>query len=529
MEEKYINFPINGKSQQVKVPHSVVIVGANGSGKSHLGAWIEDVKNNKDVLRISAQRALSIPETLHIISGESAWNRIYCGSETKQDKGHKWQWSKHTSTLINDFECVLSKVFSDENSQLRKHKDDEDKSGAYIKVETIVERIYKIWNSILPQRQIILDDYAAKAKYGDEEYKAGEMSDGERVCLYLIAQCLITPDNHSIVIDEPEIHLHTSIMKKLWDEIERQCPNKTFIYITHDLKFASSRETALKVWVKSYDGKGNWDLSFIEHNEEIPESLLLEILGTRKPILFVEGTKDSYDVALYKEIYEDYHVVPCDNCHKVIELTKAFNNGNVRNLHDYDVKGLIDHDFLTEEEIKGYQKDNIYTINVSEVENLFLIEPLIKLAAKQIGDDADKAFSTVADFLFNEMENNKSKIINAICNKEIRHRLNGFYSKGTNAQELQKDLETMVSNIGVNETVTKVETQISNIINNRDYKALILLYNNKGLCAQVGGKLGYKKTYRNIILDLLQGEKRPEIVTALKGYLPVITQNSANM
>lgn len=39
------------------------------------------------------------------------------------------------------------------------------------------------------------------------------MSDGERVCLYLISQCLITPENHIIVIDEPEIHLHTSIMK----------------------------------------------------------------------------------------------------------------------------------------------------------------------------------------------------------------------------------------------------------------------------------------------------------------------------
>ena len=84
----------------------------------------------------------------------------------------------------------------------------------------------------MPQRELVFEKFDAKAKYKDELYKAGAMSDGERVCLYLIAQCLITPDNYIIVIDEPEIHLHTSIMKRLWDDIERCSPNKTFVYIT---------------------------------------------------------------------------------------------------------------------------------------------------------------------------------------------------------------------------------------------------------------------------------------------------------
>ena len=40
------------------------------------------------------------------------------------------------------------------------------------------------------------------------EYKGRDMSDGERVGLYLIAQCLCIPKNKTIIIDEPEIHLH---------------------------------------------------------------------------------------------------------------------------------------------------------------------------------------------------------------------------------------------------------------------------------------------------------------------------------
>ena len=380
----------------------------------------------------------------------------------------------------------------------------------------------KIWNEVLPQRELIIEKFEAKAKYKEELYKAGSMSDGERVCLYLISQCLITPENHIIVIDEPEIHLHTSIMKKLWDEIERYCPNKTFVYITHDLNFAISRKTATKIWVQSYDGHDCWNISQIEDNDGIPEALFLEVLGTRSPVLFVEGDKSSYDIALYKEIFDDYHVVACNNCQKVIELTKAFNNNRVKALHTYEVKGLIDHDFLSKEEIESYKKQNIYTIEVSEVENLFLIEPLIKLAASQIGNNPDDTFAKVSNYLFEKMTTDQRVIISAICVKEIRHRLNGFSSEGLSEKDIQSDLENSLSEINIHAIYSQAETIISNIIINKDYKAMIKLYNNKGLCKQVSGQIGFKKPYPQIILDLLKGEKRQEIISDIKEYLPSI-------
>lgn len=71
MIDRTVKFPQIG---DVSSTQSYVLVGANGSGKSHLGAWIE--KNNDKVLRISAQRALSIPDTINIINEEAAW-KIY--------------------------------------------------------------------------------------------------------------------------------------------------------------------------------------------------------------------------------------------------------------------------------------------------------------------------------------------------------------------------------------------------------------------------------------------------------------------
>lgn len=39
--KKELIIPVEGVKKTVKSERSFVIVGANGSGKSHLGAWIE--------------------------------------------------------------------------------------------------------------------------------------------------------------------------------------------------------------------------------------------------------------------------------------------------------------------------------------------------------------------------------------------------------------------------------------------------------------------------------------------------------
>ena len=227
-------------------------------------------------------------------------------------------------------------------------------------------------------------------------------------------------------------------------------------------------------------------------------------------------------ICLYIEVFGNYLVIPCDNCRKVIELTKAFNNEKVKSLHTYDVKGLIDHDFLTDIEKDSYLKQNIYTLDVLEVENLFLIEPLIKLAAKQIGDNENEAFQKVSDFLFEQMEQGKYDIVNSICIKEIRHKLNCFSSKGNKGEDIQNDLNNHIYEIDVNAIFVQAETNISDIIAERDYKKMLNVFNHKGMCQRVTGIIGLKKKYPQVVLDLIKGEKRDEIISALLGYLPKI-------
>jgi len=39
--------------------------------------------------------------------------------------------------------------------------------------------------------------------------------------------------------------------------------------------------------LKSYDGN-NWDWELIHDDENLPDGLIIEVLGSRKPVVFVE-------------------------------------------------------------------------------------------------------------------------------------------------------------------------------------------------------------------------------------------------
>jgi ABC-type branched-subunit amino acid transport system ATPase component len=67
-------------------------------------------------------------------------------------------------------------------------------------------------------------------------YKASEMSDGERAIFYMIGQTLAAAENSLLIFDEPELHVHRSIMDKLWDDLEAARQDCAFVFITHDLE-----------------------------------------------------------------------------------------------------------------------------------------------------------------------------------------------------------------------------------------------------------------------------------------------------
>lgn len=391
--------------------NAVIIIGGNGSGKSKLGAWIEQ-QDLSVTHRIAAQRSLVFNPNADLMAYDKAENIVISGYyEKRDDRHHKWDWNKRNTTkLIEDFDATLAAIIAVKNDQVDayieayKKAEREGKSKPTLP-RTKIDELRDIWDMIFPQRKLILKSsrfYAMKP--GDQEqdmYSAFEMSDGERGVLYLAAQILSLDHGRIVIVDEPETHLHGSIMNNLWTELEKARPDCQFVYITHDLDFAARHQNSDKYWIRSFNGK-LWDYEKIESND-LPQDLLLEILGSRQNVLFVEGTKDSLDTRLYSLLFPDVNVIPCGSCATVVERTKAFSKCTA--LSWCKVKGLVDRDYRSEYEIAENSKDGIYTLNVAEVENLFIVEPLLRKMIGHMGKkdvDADNALQKIKNYIVQE-------------------------------------------------------------------------------------------------------------------------------
>lgn len=121
MEHK-IKIPIDGVEKEILSNQSFVIIGANGSGKSRLGKHIEDNTPEGNSYRISAQRALTIPNFVSLRSFEEASGLLLYGTTSKnlieqKDKGHKWGFEGYRNILIDDFDNLLSSVFALKNKE----------------------------------------------------------------------------------------------------------------------------------------------------------------------------------------------------------------------------------------------------------------------------------------------------------------------------------------------------------------------------------------------------------------------------
>lgn len=532
MEYKYYLPDSNNHAKEyVTETNSLIIIGGNGSGKSKLGEWME--KNQViSTHRIGAQRSLVFGRYIQQRSYEQAINLLMYGQQEKRhDHDSRWEYDgekyNYTSSLLNDYENVLSALIAlktrEQEQYISECKEREAGNLQHNKVpEMVIDILQRIWKSVFPQRNIKLDDAKVTAIYSKDgtvkEYKGRDMSDGERVALYLIAQALCVPENKTIIIDEPEIHLHRSIMNRLWVAIEKERQDCFFVYITHDTQFAANHAYADKIWVKGYDGE-HWNLEKI-NDSDLPEELLLNLLGNRKPVLFVEGTADSYDTKLYSEIYKNYYVVPCGSCSRVIAQTKAM-KANPQ-LHHLKCYGIIDRDYRSEYEIEKLKRDGIYTLKVAEVENLFLVEELLNVINKIMKFKDTSNVSAIKIYIIKDRF--KPQINHQICDamiSEIKYQLSTASIMGKKDDEVKQSFEDTYSSIVFEKVKAEKESLFNEALHSNDYAQVLKIFNYKTMSKSVGHFLDLQdEKYHDFIIRQLNGDYAEEIKSAIIGYLP---------
>ena len=472
------------------------------------------------VFRISAQKSLTMPDTTTPMSIDLAERNLVFGHPTDPNKYHRWQ-NKPATAFLNDYEKLMIFLFSDETEENAKYKVAQRQSST--RVEPPLTRMDKLkcaWERILPHRELVVGGLRIQTQVrGDASkiYNSSEMSDGERVIFYLIGQCISAPQDSIVVIDEPELHLHKSVQTPLWAEIEKLRPDCLFVYLTHDVDFTVAQEGAQRVWLKSFDG-ASWDWELIEDKDDLPDDLLIEVLGSRKPVVFVEGVNGSHDVSLYREILTEFLVIPRGSCEQVIQAVRALRSNT--QLHHLQVYGLIDRDRRTPSEIAALKTDNIFTLDVAEVENLFCTEEVLALVSNRLARDEKTDFNQSVTHVFKQLKAELDTQVSLRVIAEVKFKLNCFDASARGVPGLTTALQKLTLGIDISALYAQFNVEFQTVIDTSDYRGLLRLYNRKSLPNQIGNALGLKSgELVELVVRLARTNERNAVVAAIKPYL----------
>jgi ABC-type uncharacterized transport system ATPase subunit len=519
--QKEFNFNFFNKIGHLN--NNVVVIGANGSGKTTLANTFKKYTGNNDFV-ISSQRLLLI-SVFDSISNPS--NTILeLKNSQKRNKSNKN--NTEFDNLQQEFSIVLKNLIA-ENALACNHywKESKRLASEGEKIEspnpTKLEITINIWNSLIEYRQIeCIDGINITVKSTNKNsYPAVKMSDGEKAILYLVAQILQAPSKGFIIIDEPEMYLHKTILKKLWDILENERKDCLFIYLTHDLDFATSRTTAKKIWLKSFTYPDKWEIEDIS-TDEIPEILMFELLGSRKNILFCEGEKGSIDERVYTILFPELTIMPVGSCFDVINHTKAFNKLKNVNTQAF---GIIDSDHHDIARLEKLKECDIYYFKVAEVENLFLDCDFLKVLAKQILVE-ESNIELIKTEVIKELDRLKEiQASNYVSTKVNYYFTDSDVSRGNQLVQLETNYQEFLNKVSINDWYEKRILELNEMINNVDYNNVLISFNNKGI-KKIASKHFNISDFTDRCIKLLQSNVNGK--KALNKYFPIEIKTAGN-
>ncbi|MEB8307395.1 AAA family ATPase [Staphylococcus xylosus] len=444
---------------------NVVIIGSNGSGKSTLSRRLKIDNLNQSINIISSHHILHLTSDNFIIPRHA--NEFL--DITTYQQGKKLV----TEEEPFDNEDFLNSLHNLINYLLNLHHREKGDTLNQNEKETILEKVLKTCNKLLKKDMVIINGIIACNDKNSNTYDFNQMSDGERQVFYFVASVLANENDGYIIVDEPENHLNSQVCKSLWDTLEDIKKDSTFVYITHDPKFATSRAKAKIVWSKSFKYPNRWEYKVLEDNE-IPEELLIEVLGSKENIIFCEGKSESLDKQIYDSIFSEEKVMAVEGHLNVVNYTNVINNMSSLNLN---AMGIIDSDGKTIEEIEKYEKNSIIALPFNEIEMLLLSEEVLKETKKYF-----KQFSEEIDIdswkneIFDICSQNEEKILMNILKARIDNKLSMQKIQTTSElSEIKHELTNLIESINVDEIYQNEKEKFQRVLSEKNYNELLEL------------------------------------------------------
>ena len=453
------------------ISNNIVIVGRNGSGKSTLSREFKKIFSD-GTTSLSAQRVLycknisSIPisgDELRILSDFQNMDKV------SSDSGY-------INLITSDMEKLMTALIYEHSNVAVKYIDDPNNQS-----ETLLMRVRDIWNSLISHRKLNIDKMPPYITYNDIEYTFNELSDGEKAIFYFIGHILTAQENSYIIIDEPENHLHPAICNEIWDRLEEERRDCKFIYITHNLGFATGRNATI-LWNKKFVPPYNWDVEIFSQNSIIPNQLFLEILGSRKTVCFCEGDYTSLDYRLYSVLFPNFNIIPVNGHREVISYVDAINKIESKDsLYGYLPKaiGIVDGDYYNPEQKEAWKKKRVFSLSINEVENILADESLLSYAVKTFAAQENSLNEYYSKFWKKVSEKKETLAINFV--KEYIHcsLKESYLEEKSDINKLQNEYNALVSKCEILKLYDNKLNDIDNWVNSKDYESAMKFFNLK--------------------------------------------------
>jgi ABC-type cobalamin/Fe3+-siderophores transport system ATPase subunit len=497
------------------------VLGANGTGKSSLMQHLYS-HNRTNARWISAHRQTWFKSSA--INMSPADRRTLGSNIEGMDIQVNSRWmdnySEYRATMsiydIVDAENIRARLIANavdgKNLELAQEYATKD---APIRVVNELLRLSNILIEIA-----IVDDQVVASKLGGEHYSIAQLSDGERNALLLAADILTAPTGLLMLIDEPERHLHRSIISPLLTLLISKRPDCAFVISTHDVMLPLDNVHARTLLLRActYSRQGyqdvdsvrNWDVDLVPPGNELDDDLKKDILGGRRKLLFIEGTERSLDKPLYSLIFPNVSIIAKSSCRDVEHTVSSVRDSS--NLHWISAFGIIDNDRRTEEDITRLKHKGVYALSVFSVESIYYHPCLQCMVSKRqsnlTGEDSSIRLERAKIAAFNEVEPHIQRLSKKVSEKAVREQI---FRNLPNAETIANE-EPINVTIDVASIVQSECARLRSAIHHANLTAIISHYpvRETGALEKIAKELGFQNRvqYEGAIRKLLMDDQQ---------------------
>lgn len=492
----------------------IFVLGANGTGKSSLMHKFYST-NHATAKRISAHRQTWFSSSSVTLSPEQKRN-----AETNisnSDTGAQSRWKDdHAAQRAN---IAIYDLIDAENVRARSIADAVDNSNIDLaiflsKKDSPIKTINELLRlSNMPiEISVKQNEQVLASKSGSLHYSVAELSDGERNALLIAASVLTVKPGTLLLIDEPERHLHRSIISPLLTLLFAERPDCAFIVSTHDVMLPLDNQSARTLLIRgcTYSGSTvtSWDADLVPSESNIDEELKKDILGSRRTLIFIEGNDRSLDQPLYSLVFPNVTVVAKSSCRDVEHAVLGIRSAT--NLHWLRAFGIVDNDRRKAEDIVRLNGKGVYAVSVYSVESLYY-HPEIqrKIAVRHAlvtGDDPNALVIAAKNAALAAVAPHVKRLSERAVEKTLRDELDKHWPKQT---EISAGRQINIT-IDVAATVRDEVTALNQAIADGNLEKIISSYpvRETPLLTEIVRKLGFQTQdqYENAVRKLLMDD-----------------------